>query len=88
MNIVIEDYLMALCNLCSDLSRYCVNCVIRNDYATPVTIQAFVNELYSGFTKINMKNDGLRKRFDGIKYDKKKIEDIIYDLSIRGLLKK
>ena len=34
---------------------------------------------------LNLKNDGLRKRFDGIKYDLKKVEEVVYDLSIRGL---
>ena len=34
-----------------------------------------------------MKNDGLRKKFDGIKYDLKKVEEVVYDLSIRGLNK-
>lgn len=34
-----------------------------------------------------MKNDTLRKKFDGIKYDLKKVEEVVYDLSIRGLNK-
>ena len=34
-----------------------------------------------------MKNDNLRKKFDGIKYDLKKVEEVVYDLSIRGLNK-
>jgi hypothetical protein len=37
---------------------------------------------------LNLKNDALRKRFDSLKYDVKKIEEIVYDLSIRGLLQK
>ena len=36
---------------------------------------------------LNLKNDGLRKKFDGIKYDLKKVEEVVYDLSIRGLNK-
>ena len=34
-----------------------------------------------------MKNDTLRNKFDGIKYDLKKVEEVVYDLSIRGLNK-
>nr|XP_032525102.1 translin [Danaus plexippus plexippus] len=37
---------------------------------------------------LNLKNDHLRKRFDALKYDVKKIEEVVYDLSIRGLLAK
>ena len=40
------------------------------------------------FRLLNLKNDHLRKRFDALKYDVKKIEEVVYDLSIRGLLPK
>lgn len=36
----------------------------------------FVAELNSGFRLLNLKNDGLRKRFDALKYDVKKIEEV------------
>ena len=41
----------------------------------------------SAFSILNLKNDNLRKRFDSIKYDVKKLEEVVYDLSLRGLLK-
>lgn len=48
-------------------------------------ISNFVAELNAGFRLLNLKNDSLRKRFDALKYDVKKIEEVVYDLSIRGL---
>lgn len=39
----------------------------------------------AGFRLLSLKNDSLRKRFDALKYDVKKIEEVVYDLSIRGL---
>ncbi|KAJ3360014.1 hypothetical protein GGF32_008812 [Allomyces javanicus] len=45
------------------------------DYDRPLRIRAFVQELYSGFQLLNLKNDLLRRRYDGIKYDVKKIEE-------------
>lgn len=39
----------------------------------------------AGFRLLNLKNDHLRKRFDALKYDLKKIEEVVYDISIRGL---
>lgn len=74
-----------LCNLFSELNRYSVNCVIRLDFAKPFIIKEFLTQIYDGFKLLNLKNDSLRKRFDAIKYDVKKCEEIIYDLSIRGL---
>ncbi|XP_026742001.1 translin [Trichoplusia ni] len=82
----IEDYLSGLLQLCSELARLAVNSVTRADYEKPVQISKFVMELNAGFRLLNLKNDHLRKRFDVLKYDVKKIEEVVYDLSIRGLL--
>ena len=51
----------------------------------PIRISHFVSELNGGFRLLNLKNDSLRKRFDALKYDVKKIEKVVYYLSIRGL---
>ncbi|KAM3956134.1 translin [Aphomia sociella] len=84
----IEDYLVGLLMLCSELSRLAVNSVTRGDYSRPLQISKFVMELNAGFRLLSLKNDHLRKRFDALKYDVKKIEEVVYDLSIRGLLPK
>lgn len=68
-------------------SRLAVNSVTAGDYSRPLRISAFINELDAGFRLLNLKNDSLRKRYDGLKYDVKKIEEVVYDLSIRGLNK-
>lgn len=81
----IEDYLMGVLQLASELSRYATNSVTLGDYDRPLVISKFVADLNSGFRLLNLKNDGLRKRFDALKYDVKKIEEIVYDISIRGL---
>ncbi|XP_053327905.1 translin [Spea bombifrons] len=83
----IEDYLSGVLSLASELSRLAVNSVTARDYARPLHIAAFINELDFGFRLLNLKNDSLRKRYDGLKYDVKKIEEVVYDLSIRGLSK-
>ena len=43
------------------------------DYARPFRIARFIGELDSGFRLLNLKNDALRKRFDALKYDMKKV---------------
>ncbi|NXY63356.1 TSN protein, partial [Callaeas wilsoni] len=83
----IEDYLSGVLKLASELARLAVNSVTAGDYSRPLRISTFINELDSGFRLLNLKNDSLRKRYDGLKYDVKKIEEVVYDLSIRGLNK-
>lgn len=72
-------------NVCKFQARFAVNSVTSGDYNRPLEIAKFVAELNAGFRLLNLKNDSLRKRFDVLKYDVKKIEEVVYDLSIRGL---
>lgn len=44
--------------------------------------------MFSGFQILNLKNDILRKRVDALKYRVKEVEDVVYDLSLRGLVPK
>ncbi|KAL6093700.1 hypothetical protein STEG23_016927 [Scotinomys teguina] len=83
----VEDYLSGVIILASELSRLSVNSVTAGDYSRPLHISTFINELDSGFHLLNLKNDSLRKRYDGLKYDVKKVEEVVYDLSIRGFNK-
>jgi hypothetical protein len=49
-------------------SRLAVNSVTLGDYTRPMQIGNFIKELFAGFQLLNLKNDILRKRSDGIKY--------------------
>ncbi|GAA5853761.1 hypothetical protein JCM5353_006444 [Sporobolomyces roseus] len=81
-----EDYLHSLISLVNELSRLAINRVTMGDYSAPVQYSQFAKELSNAFGLLNLKNDSLRKRFDSIKYDVKKLEEVVYDLSLRGLL--
>ncbi|KAI9008945.1 translin [Phycomyces nitens] len=86
-HIQLEDVLHGYISLISELSRLAVNAVTVGDYGRPIRISKFVKDLSGGFQLLNLKNDNLRKRFDGIKYDVKKIEEVVYDITLRGLYK-
>ena len=68
------------------LLRYALNCVTAGDYQSPLAIAKFIGDLDAGFRLLNLKNDNLRKRFDGLKYDLKKCEEVVYDITLRGLV--
>jgi len=85
-HITIEEYLQALISLIEELARLAINSVTLGDYQRPLQISQFVKDLHAGFQILNLKNDSLRRRSDSIKYNVKKIEDIVYDLSLRNLL--
>ncbi|KAJ5643821.1 uncharacterized protein N7484_006328 [Penicillium longicatenatum] len=87
-HLTIEEYLLALISMVEELSRLAVNSVTLGDYERPMQIGNFIKELFAGFQLLNLKNDILRKRSDGIKYSVKKVEDVVYDLSLRNLIPK
>ncbi|KAK6371791.1 Translin-1 [Exophiala oligosperma] len=87
-HITIEDYLLALTTTIEELARLAPNAVTLGDYARPLQISKFIKDVHAGFQLLNLKNDILRRRTDGIKYSVKKVEDVVYDLSLRGLIPK
>jgi len=87
-HITIEEYLLALADLTAVLARLAVNATTMGDYAVPAVVAAFLRDLFDGFQLLNLKNDIVRRRVDGIKYDLKQVESVVYDLSIRGLVPK
>ncbi|KAH9826194.1 Translin family [Teratosphaeria destructans] len=87
-HLTIEEYLLSLISLLDELARLARNSVTLGDYSRPPQIAQFIKDIHAGFQILNLKNDNLRKRSDGIKYRVKEVEDVVYDLSLRGLLKK
>ncbi|KAI6895901.1 Translin, partial [Hortaea werneckii] len=84
-HLTIEEYLLALISVIDELARLARNSVTLGDYRRPLQIAQFIKDVHAGFQILNLKNDTLRKRSDGIKYRVKEVEDVVYDLSLRGL---
>lgn len=85
MTLPVEDYLHGVISMVNDLSRLAVNSVTLGNFEEPIKISIFVKDLFAGFSMLNLKNDVLRRRFDSLKYDIKKIEEVVYDVSLRKL---
>lgn len=84
----IEEYLLSLTDLTNEIARLAPNAVTLGDFELPLVISGFLKDLFAGFQLLNLKNDILRKRADAVKYDVKRVEDVVYDLSLRGLVKR
>ncbi|CAG9535153.1 unnamed protein product [Cercopithifilaria johnstoni] len=81
----VEDYLFGLLQLASELSRFSINAVVVGNSILPFKIADFLYDLDAKFRLLNLKNDGLRRRYDTLKYDVQRAEQVVYDLTIRGL---
>jgi hypothetical protein len=57
-----EPILMFVCQ-----ARLCPNSIVNSDFTLPLKISKFCKEVHAGFGLLNLKNDSLRKRYDGMK---------------------
>lgn len=88
------DYLMALLRLAEEIVEYTSSTIVRYlsigykdvGFALPVINQRLISHVQQGFQTLDLKNDSLRRKYDGLKYSVKKLNEIVYDLSLRGLL--
>lgn len=55
-------------------------------YFFSVVIASFLKQVQSGFMSLDFKNDSLRRHMDVLKYEVKNAEQVVYDLSLRGLI--
>tara|TARA_Y100000310_G_scaffold281722_1_gene302402 strand:- start:38229 stop:38858 length:630 start_codon:yes stop_codon:yes gene_type:complete len=79
-----ESYLLGLCDLTGELMRKSVNEVIRKNFREAIVIKDLVDEIYGEFLNFNLRNGELRKKSDQIKWNLKKLEDVVFELKLKG----
>lgn len=79
-----EHYLLGLCDLTGELVRKAINSAIKGDYDSALKVKEFVSQIYGEFIKVDLRNGEVRRKFDGIKYDLKKLEDLALDIKLKG----
>ncbi len=78
-----EHYLLGICDLSGELVRLAINSAVKGDADKAMFIKDFLNELYGELLNFDFRNGDLRRKFDGIKYDLQKLEDLAFELSGR-----
>lgn len=77
-----EEYLMSTLEFAQELAQYAVGRAIEGDaYSISVCTQ-ICNELNAKMLAFDFRNGPLRRKYDGLKYAIKKLEDITYELSL------
>ena len=79
-----EDYLAGICDLTGELVRKAIYDVIHKKFDEAERIKNLVHDIYGEFLKLNLRNGELRKKSDSIKWNLKKLEEVMYDISIKG----
>ncbi len=77
-----EFYLMGLIDLTGELVRKAINSAIKGDYKTSVKLKDLVSDLYDELLLFDFAGGELRKKFDSVKYDLKKLDDLVLSLKL------
>ncbi len=79
-----ENYLSGLCDLTGELVRKAIYEVIHKKFDEAARIKELVHDIYGEFLKLHLRNGELRKKSDAIKWNLKKLEEVMYDISMKG----
>ncbi len=83
LNVETEIYLQGLSDLTGEIVRIAVNEAIVENFKDVIKIKEFMATLYEYMLGFDFRNSPARKKFDSIKYNLQKIEDLILNLKIR-----
>lgn len=78
-----NDYLLGICDVSGELSRHVVHLAMDRKIDDIKFFYDVIDSIHGEFMKFNLKNGLLRKKYDSIKYALKKVEEIMYDLSLK-----
>ena len=82
-----EFYLMGLIDLTGELVRKAINSAIKGEYGTSVKLKELVSDLYDELMLFDFTGGELRKKFDSVKYDLKKLDDLVLNLKLTDKIK-
>lgn len=78
-----ENYLGGMADLTGELGRLAVILGSKKQTKEVQLIRDVVDEIFGGFMKIDFRNGELRRKYDAIKWNLAKIEQVLYDLKIK-----
>jgi translin len=78
-----EEYLLGLCDFTGEMARLAVILATARKFKELQKIRDVVDEIFGFFSQLDMRNSELRKKSDSIKWNLKKIEEVLYDISMK-----
>ena len=78
-----EEYLLGLCDFTGEMGRVAVILATNKKFKQVKQIKDVVEEIFGFFSSIDLRNGELRKKSDSIKWNLKKIEEVLYDIPMK-----
>ena len=77
-----DEYMGAALGFAQELARYVVGRASEGDEASIGLCQALIVQLNAKMLEFDFRNGPLRRKYDGLKYALKNVEDVLYELSL------
>ena len=79
-----SEYLLGTIAMARELERYSVGRATVGDARSIVLCKRLVSSLLGELMGFDFRNGTLRRHYDGVKYIKKRLEDLLYELSLNS----
>ena len=76
------EYLSGVCGFVQELQRYAAARAIQRDVRSVLLCRDVVEAVNARMMQFDFRNSPLRRKYDGIKYTVKRLQDILYELSL------
>lgn len=86
LKVTTEHYLLGLIDLTGELGRKAVQLAGKDKFKQVVLIKDAVSEIYGELLKFDFRESDIRRKFDAVKYNLRKLEDLVLDLKLKGKL--
>ena len=77
-------YILGLCDLTGELVRKAVYLAGKGKVKDVIRIKELVDTLYGELLSFDFRENEIRRKFDSMKYDLKKLEDLVLELKLKG----
>lgn len=79
-----DEYLGGLLDFAGELNRFAVARATRRDVASVQHCREVLDALNGQFVQCSFRNGALRQKYDSLKYSLQKVENLLYELSLRS----
>ncbi|MBW2992775.1 hypothetical protein KY345_06170 [Candidatus Woesearchaeota archaeon] len=83
LDVSTEGYLLGLCDLTGELVRNAIISATKEKHEEVKSIHELVEEIFNNLLQFDFRSGELRKKFDSVKYDLKKLEDLVLQLKLK-----
>ena len=84
LKVVTEHFILGLADLPGELVRKAVFLAGKGQVAKVIKIKEEVDMIYGELLKFDFRNNDIRRKVDSVKYDLRKLEDLVLDLKLKG----